>query len=171
MKIDVTKSAIVNVYALINAANALTLDATKASLGVPAARVPDANPRNTTLVLTAVDGGGYVAGTTVEVKYTRLGMGSGVVTPEFGFHTDDTTTLASFKTAVAVSLGLLEAEIDVTGSLPATEGSSTVMVVAAKAGSLLYAGSQDLAVDWPQGELDLNEAVTVADLDGFDPAS
>jgi len=167
MKIDITKTAIVNAFALINAANALTLDATKVTLGAPAPRTPGANPRNTTLTLTAVADQGYTG--TVDVTYTRLGMGSGVAVPEFGFHTDGTTTLPAFKTAVATSLGLVEAEIDVTGTLPATEGESVTMVVAAKAGSLLYVGTQNLTVDWPQGDVALADAVTVQDLDGFDP--
>lgn len=167
MKIDTTKTAIVNAFALINAANALTLDATKVTLGAPAPRTPGANPRNTTLTLTAVAGQGYKD--SVDVTYTRLGMGSGVVTPEFGFHTDGTTQLAAFKTAVCTSLGLVEAEIDLTGTLPATEGSSTVMVITAKATSLLYVGTQNLAVDWPQGDVAMADAVTVKDLDGFDP--
>lgn len=169
MKIDIAKSAIVNAFALINAANALTLDATKVTLGAPVARTPGANPRNTTLTLTAVVGQGYKD--TVDVTYTRLGMGSGVAVPEFGFHTDGTTLLPAFKTAVATSLGLVEAEIDVTGDLPATEGSTTTMVVSAKAGSLLYIGTQDLTVDWPQGDVALADAVTVPDLDGFDPVT
>lgn len=167
MKIDITKSAILNAFALINAANALTLDATKVTLSAPVARVPGANPRNTTLTLTAVPGQGYKD--SVDVTYTRLGMGSGVAVPEFGFHTDGTTQMAAFKTAVATSLGLVEAELDLTGELPATEGSSTVMVLSAKDGSLLYVGTQNLAVDWPQGDVALADAVTVKDLDGFDP--
>lgn len=171
MKINTTLTALANVYALVNAANALTLDATKATVGAPAARTPDANPRNTTVTLTAVDGGGIEAGTTVDVTYDRLGMGSGVVTPEFSFFTDGTTTLPSFKTAVATSLGLIEAEIDVTGTLPATEGETTTMVVAAKAGSLLYVGTQNLTVEWPAGEPTMAESVTVTQLSGFDPVT
>lgn len=169
MQINKTLTALANVYALVNAANALSLDATKASVGVPAARTPGANPRNTTVTLTAVDGGGYESGTTVDVTYDRLGMGSGVATPEFGFHTDGTTQLAAFKTAVATSLGLIESEIDLTGNLPTVEGATETMVITAKAGSLLYVGTQNLTVDWPQGEPAMAEAVTVTQLSGFDP--
>lgn len=169
MQINTSLTALANVYALINAANALTLDSTKATVGAPVVRVPDANPRNTTITLTAVDGGGYEAGTTVDVTYTRLGMGSGVAVPEFGFFTDGTTTPAAFKTAVAVSLGLLESDITLTGDLPDTEGETVTIVLAAAANSLLYVGSQNLTVEWPQGEPTMAEAVTVTSLDGFDP--
>jgi hypothetical protein len=168
MKINVTLSAIANAYALINAANALTLDASKVTLGVPAVFEPvGGNPRNTTLILTGVNAGGYNG--TKEVKYTRLGMGSGVVAPETGFHIDGTTTLASFKTAVATSLGLVESELELEGVLPAAEGQSEFIKLKAKAGSLLYVGEQDLEVTWPQGIVELNDAITVTDLDGFDP--
>lgn len=170
MKINTTLTALANVYALVNAANALTLDVTKATIGVPVGREPDADPRNTSVALTAVDGGGYEAGSTVNVNYTRLGMGSGVVSPEFGFFTDGTTTLASFKTAAAVSLGLIESELDFTGDIPTAEGQTTTIAVSAKAGSLLYVGTQDLTVEWPQGEPTMAESVTVTQLDGFDPA-
>lgn len=170
MKINTTLTALANVYALVNAANALTLDATKGTFGVPAARTPGADPRNTTVTLTAVDGGGIEAGSTVDVTYNRLGMGSGVVTPEFEFFTDDTTTLASFKTAAATSLGLIESELDLVGALPTAEGETTTIVISAKPGSLLYVGTQDLTVEWPQGEPTMAESVTVTQLDGFDPA-
>lgn len=168
MKINLALTAIANAYALVNAANALTLDVTKATLGVPAARVPDADPRNTTLVLTGVNEGGYNG--TKSVTYTRLGMGSGVAVPEFEFHTDGTTTPASFLTAVATSLGLKESEIEITGDLPEAEGEGTTIVLSAKAGSLLYVGQQNLIVDWPQGIVELDDAITVTQLDGFEPA-
>lgn len=171
MQINTSLTALANVYALINAANALTLDATKATVSAPVVRAPDANPRNTTVTLTAVDGGGYEAGSTIDVTYTRLGMGSGVAVPEFGFFTDDTTTPAAFKTAVATSLGLIESEIVLTGDLPDAEGESVTIVLAAKAGSLIYIGSQNLTVEWPQGEPTMAEAVTVTALDGFDPVT
>lgn len=167
MKINIALTAIANAYALVNATNALTLDATKATLGVPAVREPDADPRNTTLVLTGVNAGGYNG--TQTVTYTRLGMGSGVAAPETGFHVDGATTMASFKTAVATSLGLLESELELDGVLPAAEGQSEFIKLKAKLDSLLYVGEQDLEVTWPQGIVELADAITISKLDGFDP--
>lgn len=170
MKINTTLSPLANVYALVNAANALTLDATKATVGVPVVRDPDAgNTHNTSLTLTAVDGGGIQAGTTVTVTYERLGMGTGVAAPEFGFYTDGTTQRVAFKTAVATSLGLIESEIDLTGVLPSAPGVTETMTISAKANSLLYYGNQDLLVDWLVVEPTMAESVTVTKLSGFDP--
>lgn len=164
MKIDISKTAIENVFALINADNGSTHDAATVTLGVPAVRTPDANPRNTTLVLTAVVGGGFTG--TDTVTYTRLGMGSGVVTPSFDFETDGDTTNASFKTQVATALGLREDQIQITGTLPAAEGDETTMTVAAIADSLLYVGSQALTVTWPVPQVPLD--LTTKDLSGFE---
>ncbi len=164
MKIDISKTAIENVYALINADNASTHSAATVTLGVPVVRTPDANPRNTTLELTAVVDGGFTG--TDTVTYTRLGMGSGVVTPSFDFEIDGETDAASFKTQVATALGLREDQIQITGTLPAAEGDDTTMTVAAIADSLLYVGSQALQVSWPVPQAPLN--LTTKDLSGFE---
>lgn len=168
MKINAALSAVANLFALVNADNALTLDATKVTPGVPASRVPDANPTNTTLTLTAIADQGYFG--TVNVTYTRLGMGSGVITPIFDFLTDGTTTNATLLAAAAASLGLVASEIEITGALPAADGDTTVVSLAAKADSLLYIGSQNLNLEWPAADVDLSEAVAVTQLNGFETA-
>lgn len=167
MNIDISKTGVENVYALINADNSTAHSAATVTLGVPAVRTPDANPRNTTLVLTAVVGGGFTG--TDTLTYTRLGMGSGVVTPSFDFEVDGDTTAASFKTQVATALGLREDQITITGTLPAAEGEDTTMTVAAVADSLLYVGSQALSVSWPVPQVPLD--LTTKDLSGFEAAA
>lgn len=149
MKINISLTALANVYSLVNAANALTLNATKATVGIPSARTPGANPHNTSLVLTAVDGGGYVSGSSVTVTYNRLGMGSGVAAPDFNFITNAATDASNFKTTVAAQLGLIESEIELTGTLPAI-GEEVTMVIAAKTDSLVYTGTQNITVTRPE---------------------
>ncbi len=168
MKINTAISASANLFALVNSDNALTLNATKVTPGVPAPRTPGADPSNTTLTFTAIADQGYFG--TVDVTYTRLGMSSGVTTPIFDFLTDGDTTNASLLAAAAASLGLIASEIQITGTLPAADGDTTTVSLSAKAGSLLYIGSQDLNLEWPADAIDLAEAVAVTQLNGFEPA-
>ncbi len=169
MQIDIAKTGPENVFALVNAANAgLTLDATKVTLGTPVVRTPDANPHNTTITLTAIAEQGYTG--TVDITLTRLGMGTGVTTPDFDFviTTDDA---AAFKTQVATQLGLVESEIVIVGTLP-TEGNSGTVTVAGIAGSFLYLPTtQTLNVDFPVPQEALTDAVATTQMDGFDAAA
>lgn len=168
MQINIAKTGPENVFDLVNAANAgLTLDGTKVTLGTPVVRTPDANPHNTTITLTAIAEQGYTG--TVDITLTRLGMGSGVVTPSYDFEITSGDA-AAFKTQVATQLGLVESEIVIVGTLP-TEGNSGTVTVAGIADSVLYLPTtQTLNVDFPVPQEALTDAVATTEMDGFDPA-
>jgi hypothetical protein len=147
MQIDTLKSSTLNLLALVNTANGLSLTEEHVTVGVPVARTPDANPRNTSVTLTAVPGKGYSG--TMTVTYTRLGMDSGVVLPSFLFDTTEFSTPANLLTSVASTLGLIETSLILTGGLPIEEGTTSTVTLAGNETSLVYAGSQELSLNFP----------------------
>jgi len=171
MKINVSLTPVANLLAQINADNVgLNLTEAQVSIGVPSARTPDANLNNTTVVLTAVADQGYSG--TKTLTYMRLGLDTGVnpaVTSVQVLPSDDEAgTLAK----VVAALGLVASEV--TGSAytaPENENTPGSITLSANAGSLLYVGS-DLVIELtvPDTDVDLDGAITTADLTGFEPA-
>jgi hypothetical protein len=170
MLIDLLKSPIQNVLDLLNTANNATIPVpittAQVTLGAPAVVADEALDDNTTVVVSAVALGGYTGN--VEITYRRLRLNASVVTPATGFLTNDTTTLASLKTAIATALNLLEAEFDLTGTLPATFGEITVMTLTSVATSLLYVGTINVNAEW---SFELSAVAPVTNMSGFDPAA
>lgn len=178
-KIDSTKSAILNVLALVSAANsAVAITPAQVTAGVPAAQTADGQGRNTTLALTAVEGQGYTG--TQTYTYARRGLNDSVLAP-----VDSTTqiigvTAEALVTALAAQLGLVESEVHLedpaavgTPLTGAISNSPAALNLVSAAGSLLYVdgSTQSIAITWTAPQVDLATATPVTALSGFDAAS
>lgn len=178
-KIDSTKSAILNLLALVSAANgALAITPAQVTAGAPTVKTDSGDGRNTTVALTAVANQGYTGN--VSVNYTRRGLNDSVLNP-----VDSTTqvigaTAEAIVTALAAQLGLVEAEVQLED--PAAAGvaltgainnSPATLNLVSKAASLLYVdgSSQAITFTWNEPQADLATSVPTTDLDGFDAAS
>lgn len=172
MKIDASKSAIENIVALVNATNAgANLTSAAVTLGAATA-ASGTGGRNTTVQATAVAGQGFKGNVTV--SYIRRGLGDSVLTPDFTLDVDDGVTKADIIAGVATKLGLVVAELDLTGDItrPASGLTSTVTLESI-AGSYLYVdgSTQAITLNWADHSVDLATAVATTDLTGFDAAS
>ncbi len=134
MKIDVNKSAIDNVIALINDKNNTTYRAAELVLGIPGA-YSDAQGRNTKLQVSGRPGG--LSGS-AEVHYKRLGLLVNVAEPKTTYDIYDTTTESELFDAVLLGLGLHRDEVVfVQTYTPAL----TNIQLRPKTNSLLYTGA------------------------------
>lgn len=178
-KIDSTKSAILNLLALVSAANsALAITPSQVTAGTPAVKTDTGDGRNTNVTLTAVGGQGFTGSQTY--AYTRRGLNDSVLSP-----VDSTTqvigaTAEAIVTALAAQLGLVESEVHLedpaaagTPLTGAISNSPATLNLVSAAGSLLYidASSQAIAFTWTEPTLDLATATPNTDLAGFDAAS
>lgn len=171
MKIDNTLSAVANVYKQLNADNPL-LTATEANitLGVPAERTAGVDQNNTSILLTAVAGQGFKNSTTV--TYMRLELDANAVAPATELFIQPGDDLADVKALIAASWELIESDFSVTGAVPTNPGQSTIVTLSVVADSLVYIESAPaLTVTISIESVDLNEAVGVKQLTGFNRAS
>lgn len=170
MQINLALTAIANVLALFNAANGLSMTEAQISVGAPSVFDDGLNPRNTQVTLTALGGGGAQAETTVDVRYTRLGLTSGVAVANTELEVADDETEETLLAKAAVQLGLLASEVEWDGTvvLPA-DGENGTATLKAIDGSLLYVGTLVLDLVNPAAEVPLGELAQNGDLDGFDP--
>lgn len=173
MAIDVAKTALENLYALVATANGKPATPAHFTLAAPAVRVPDANARNTSVLATAVDGGGYEGVQTF--TYTRLDIDA--LGGPLELQLQQGTTLADVLAWAVTQLGVIASEVEFTitelpafvdetnGDAPTTE---ELVEVKAKAGSYAYIGTKAITLLAPVPEDEqLAAAYPTADLDGF----
>lgn len=141
-------TAIQNMVALINTGSTYTFTGSEFTFGNPANYVPVApDTSNTEVILTAVEGSGFVG--TKSVKYRRLALGATRPGARVNYTIDADDTLVTLKEAIAQEHNLVAAEFDLTGDLPAQGEPVAVFTLTAKANSLLYTGSTTVNVEYP----------------------
>lgn len=171
MKINTSLTAIQNVFAQINADNpGLNLDATKVTVGAPTVFDDGVNPRNTSINVVAKAGSGWNPGSGGDLKYTRLTLDKGVVTPNLTIAVGDTDDAAAVLATAVAQLGLVASDVEWQGTptIPA-DGANNTATIKAIDGSYLYVGSLVLTLDneaAPPEDLEFQ----TTDLNGFDPA-
>lgn len=175
MKVNLTISAAANILALVkgtagNETAAASLTSAMFTIGNPTVRTPDANPSNTTVVLTAVAGQGIAAGSTKTITYKRNALDS-KQTPPGNVIVVAGDTEAQVKTKIATAYGLLESELIFSAITVPAEGATETVTVEVAATSLLYVDADGIVVtiENPAEPADFNSFVPQGQLDGFDP--
>ena len=174
MKIDASKSAAENLLALVNATNAsANLTAAQVSFGAPSVKTDTGDGRNTSLVIT---GNGTDYQGTVTVNYVRRPLNDSVLTPDFTFDVTDGVTKQQIIDGVATKLGLVAADLDLTGDITRPAGgvlTSEVTLTVGAAGSSLYLpdATQTITLNWQNTAPQLDSVVTDPNMTGFDAAS
>lgn len=167
MSINVAKTALENLYDLIATANGKPATPDHFTIGAPTVRVPDANLRNTSVVCTAVLGGGFDGEQTF--RYTRLDLDD--LAPDLNFQMLEGSTLADVQAWVINQLDVIpeEVEFHIT-ELPEVGDDGELIEFFAKAGSYTYIGSKLITLVPVPRLPTLAEAFPVTDLLGFDAA-
>ncbi len=163
MQIDETKSALDNVWALINEANGTSLTpASGFSVGVPAVNA-GAEPRNTKLAITAEESSGYQG--TVDVFYNRRGFLDNVYPEPTQYVVPDrATTKEEIFTALVAMLKLVGSDVVIVENVVADMTTITLRPIA---NSLLYTGDTPFTLSWPSGMMTVDQLLANDDLPGF----
>ncbi|MNO12980.1 hypothetical protein D3C76_26000 [compost metagenome] len=175
MQLNAAKSALENLFDLFNGQNSQTLTPAELDVSVPAVRVPDADPRNTTVVITAKAGSETHKGSQT-FTFTRLDINQIATIKTLGeFQSVEGSTLVDAKAFVVAALGLIPAEVDFVESVFPTfsdeenESETATLTLKAKDGSYSYLGELTLTVVEPvDGRERLSELYTSTQLDGFE---
>lgn len=168
MQINASLSAAANLLALINATNeAQTLTAAQITIAVPAVKADSGDGRNTSVLLTAVEGQGYSG--TQTANYTRRGLADSVAAPSWGTTADSTDTLATILARIVAQNGLVASEVTLTGDLtnPGV-GETSTLTLDSNAGSLLYVDGSTEVVTLTWQAVPLATAIGTPNLTGFD---
>lgn len=172
MKIDLAKTALSNLVALILNDNAgTTLEERQFTAAAPVAIAEPVEGRNTSVELTAVTGEGYRG--SVAFNYTRLALDGEVETTPTEFSVEETDVEADVATALINQLKLLESEVQSTDfvapvvDVDGNQESAGSITLVAKEGSFLYVGTLTIVLN---AKLDptLEDTFTVTDLTGFE---
>lgn len=170
MKFDIQKSGIANVLSLINADNAQAFTLEQISIGAPAVYVDETgvNPRNTQILITALEGSGMVG--TQTHRYTRLdlaGLSESAVVIQLG----EASTLEEVKAQVVQQLAVADVEVQFSVSeMPAFEDSDEAVIqLVAIDGSYGYIGQVDVTLmKFVPEPTQLSDALPNQDLNGFE---
>lgn len=175
MIINLSRTAVQNVLALINAKNGLQLTTAEVTLGEPMDFDGGLeNERNTQVELAAVPGSGYV--NSVMVRYWRLDLDVLKGVRVLAQTKNETSTVESVTDAVATQLDVIADQIelvdengDVLEALPVLGGTPAELTVRAKASSYTYLGSTTMTLNpIPVTEEEMEDTVLERDLDGFE---
>lgn len=163
MQIDETKSALDNVWALINEANGTSLTpASGFSVGVPTVNA-GVEPRNTKLAITAEESSGYQGA--VDVFYNRRGFLDNVYPEPTQYAVPDrATTKEEIFTALVAMLKLVASDVMIVENVVADMTTITLRPIA---NSLLYTGDTPFTLSWPSGMMTVDELLANDDLPGF----
>lgn len=143
MKLDLTKNAVDNVLALINAANGTSIvNGRQIALGSPVAFTGPGG-QNTKLNVAGVPGDG-VSGNK-DLYYNRIGIAGSAASQASTMQVDITMTAADFKAAVASAWHLMESELQ--DIVPPASGTPSLNF-AARPDSLTYIGSGSINLSW-----------------------
>lgn len=171
---DLTKDAATLLFELINGDNPNqkngAFTAANVTIGAPASLTNDPSAKNTTMVLTAIPGKGYVGSQTV--KYNRLDLFDVLIRKGFPAPTvtNNTFTLAShLLPSLNSQFGLnLQAEDIIDEALPAADDNGNISYsLQIAAGSLAYMGAVPTAIKAPL--INLPRAMRQNILNGFVP--
>jgi len=171
MKVNIALTPLANVLAIINAANVAS------STNITEAQVTAAAPvvaagtggRNTTVLLTGVDGQG-IEGTRT-FAYTRQSLATGAVasTAPASVTVLQADDQAASVTKVATALGLLASEFDASDyTAPEDQATPGTVTITAKATSLLYTGVRVVPLNFADADVAFATVAPVTDADGFD---
>lgn len=171
MKVNITLSPLANVLAAINAANvASSTNITEAQVtaGAPVTASGTAG-RNTTVLLTGVDGQG-IEGTRT-FSYTRQALDGGAVAttaPTFVIVLQADTREQSL-TKVVTALGLKESEIEsLAYTAPIDQATPGTISLAAVNPSYLYIGTREVELRFADADVAFATVAPETDADGFD---
>ena len=171
MKVNIALTPLGNVLAAINAANTATGTNITESQVTAAAPVVAAGTggRNTTVILTGVDGQGIEGSRTF--SYTRQSLDAGAVPTTAPanvtvLQADDRD--ASLAKVVA-ALGLKASEIEsLSYTAPADQSTPGTIQIAAKNPSYLYIGIRDVELVFADADVAFATVAPETDADGFD---
>jgi hypothetical protein len=166
MKINVAKTPLENlVLQIIEDNSGLALTASQVTAGAPS--VYGGSPQNTQVTLTAVEGQGFTGSKLV--KYVRLGLDSGKVTPVTTLEVLEADNQAAVQAKVVTALGLVTSELTFSAYTAAAAGVPGTITITPVAGSLLYVGAAKvLELTLPVAP-DLGDEIVIDELSGFDP--
>lgn len=154
------------VVALINRENSASLTTSLVSLGAPTVIATD---KNTSVVVSAVQGSGYKG--TQTVTYNRLDLDDIVTTAglEAKFPLGDATTISQLISEFNTLYGVnLSTDDFVDGPLPEFTGAlgeEHTFQLEAAVGSLAYIG--EVTVTVVGNDIDLADVITITELDGL----
>lgn len=143
MKLDLTKNAVDNVLALINAANGTSIVSGKQiTLGSPVAFTGPGG-QNTKVTVTGISGDGVTG--TKDLYYNRVDIAGASLAQATSMQVDQTMQAADFKTAVAAAWNLLPAEL---ADIPLPSANQATLSFAARSDSLAYLGTGQINLTW-----------------------
>lgn len=171
MKVNIAISPLANLLAAINAAN------TASSTNITEAQVTAAPPvaaggtggRNTTVLLTGIDGQG-IEGTRT-FSYTRQSLdGGAVATNAPAFVTVlESDTRAQSRAKVCTALGLMASEInDLSYTAPVDQATPGTIQIAAIDPGYLYLGTRDVELRFADEDVAFATVAPITDLNGFE---
>ena len=167
LKINVAKTAVENVFDMLNEANpAANVTAENLTLGTPEVMAADELGRNVSLVVTAKTA--FTHNGSVAIKYRRLNIADETVeTPSVAFNIGQNQDWTALATEIAAAWGMLDGEIEFTppNIETADHGDTFTVEITAKADSLCYIGSKSVTLTYR--EPSLASLLTVTDLNGF----
>lgn len=135
-------------------------------LGVPEVRTPTGIPKNTRIVVTAVEGQSYNG--SVTLRYNRINLARPFADPgSMGFSVGSNTTVHALLATINTAHNVKLVPGDVVNN-PVAANAKTVRLVAADSSYLYRPGT---AVSLGDKEPVIASAVTVKDLSGFDPVA
>ena len=179
MRIDVSKTVSQNLLALILQANpGLSMREDQITFGVAAELTGDATGKNSQVRVTAVANKGFSGFR--DIKFNRLLVSEGVAALPTTISVNPADTPAQIRAKVAEALGLIEAEVEITGvpgengqAFPENEDDTSVSVtVAPIANSTLYRGASiSIQLTVPDTDVPLGTAIANDNMDGFDPVT
>lgn len=109
--------------------------------------------RNSQITLTAVNNNGFTG--SVAVRYKRLDLGVDVNMGTQNINIGENTTMESILNHLSTTYGLVKESLQLTGSLPSSQGSTSNIVLSAVPDSILYISSKNLIASWPNEDANL----------------
>ncbi len=178
MQINLSKTAAKNLIDLINQDNGTALTEAEITLGAPAAWDDGNggvdNDRNTEVVVSAVEGGGYTD--SVSIRYYRLDVDTLKGALVLERQLTETSSLTSVRDAMATEVGLIEDQLHITddmgvalAELPTiAEGETATVYLTALDDSYTYIGTTPVTLHPYIADTPVGDEVTQTDLSGFD---
>lgn len=171
MKVNIALTPLGNVLAAINAANAASstnITESQVTAGAPVA-AGGTGGRNTTVLLTGIDGQG-IEGTRT-FSYTRQALDGGAVAttaPTFVIVLQADTREQSLAKVVA-ALGLKASEVEsLSYTAPIDQATAGTIQLGAINPGYLYIGTRDVELRFADADVPFAEIAPVTDADGFD---
>ena len=185
----------VNLLGLINTTNTSTITSSQVALAAPVTLTGgdiDLDGRNTSVTVSSVQNQGFIDvdpyNNGVPVKFRRVNVYEGVVTPSTTFTISGSTTWDQLKTSIATANNMVQGDILISlqqdVAAPGTdliyneyppagggEGNYINSNVIAVDGSYVYVGNSTIAItlEYVPTDTALHTVITTLNLDGFTP--